>query len=90
MKRDVFKLHLSLNAGKHFGNFRLSDGRLFSINLTDFPVTAHGRGKVVGEPAQHFHGPYDIHGIFHEGAQAADGEPAVDNKASAEEQYDER
>ena len=42
MKRDVFKLHLSLNAGKHFGNFRLSDGRLFSINLTDFPVTAHG------------------------------------------------
>ena len=63
----VVKFDFSPDLRKRYRPLRLRDGGLRLVDFSDLSVASHAGGKIIGQPAQHFHGPDDIHGILHEG-----------------------
>ena len=86
----VVKFDFSPDLRKRHRLFRFRDGGLRLVDFPDLPVASHAGGKIVGQPAKHFHRPDDIHGIFHEGGQGAEGELPADHLAAAQQKHDER
>ena len=84
------KLHFSCDQRQDHRLLRLPDRGLFIVKLPDPSVRGKSRGKAVGKPAKHFHGPYNVHGIGDKSAEISQGHFSVPDKKAAKQQDNKR
>ena len=72
MERNVLEADIAGHFRQDNRLFGFLNRRLLVVHFVDFAVTADRGGKVVGQPAEHFHRPYDIGGILYECAECAE------------------
>ena len=69
LKSHSFKPHLTFYGFQGRRVIRLSDLRFLRRDPADFPPGSKSRGNVIAEPAQDFHGPDHVVGVFRKSPQ---------------------